>query len=667
MSLSTTKPETFDAAFRDAMAAHQSGHFADAAARYQALLPAAPRDAQLRYLLGAATIELDRFDEAIENLERANTLRPHHLPTVEMLASAFSRAGALDRALPHLREAERLAPNAPETISRLANGLRLAGEYAEARDAFRRLLAHVPTHRQSLVGLARCLEHLGETAEAEALVRTCLAHHPDYGPAHTTLASIFGQTERFADAERSLKAFLAKDPSYLEARKLLATAVHKQGRLEEAVGIYREILRDAPGEAQMSLQLAEGLIDLSRLDDAEQILDALRRATPRHAGVITGLGRIQELRGNLDAAVALHTEAIACDPASENAFLNRGSAKRFAGAYDEALADYDAALTLRPGFPPAVANRGLTLLILGRLAEAWPHYRSRIKALPGAPDLSAGKPWDGSRLAGKRVLVWLEYGLGDEILFANLLPELIEVVAHCTIVCSPRLCTLFARSFPRAAVVPMGAEVADDFDVRLPLTDVAQWLRPGLSSFPQHDGYLAPDRTLVEELRGRYLKDGATRLVGLSWRSASGPTGRFKSMDLTAWENLLTLPGAAFVSLQYGDCDDDIARARATTGREVIQDRSIESSGDMDRFAAQVAAMDLVISVSNTTVHVAGGLGRPVWILVPKGPGAHWYWFLNRADSPWYPSARLFRQERPGAWEKPLEDIAGALGAWLES
>ncbi len=512
-----------------------------------------------------------------------------------------------------------------------------------------------------------CLAALGDAPGAEQILRKCLEEHPDYASAHVTLASLMGQTERFVEAERLTRTFLSANPTHLETRRLLANAVHKQGRLGDAVAIYREILRDDPADARSALQLAEALIDLARLEEAEEILNGLRNTGRARAGVVTALGRIQELRGDLEGAIALHTEAIALDPACENAYVNRGSAKRFNGAFDDALADYNAALALRPDFPPAVANRGLTLLILGRLQEAWPHYRSRIKALQGAPDLTGGKPWDGSSLRGKKVLVWLEYGLGDEILFASLLPELIDAVAHCTIVCSPRLRTLFMRSFPEARIIGFGDEVEDDVDVRLPLTDAAQWLRPTLASFPEHGGYIKPDPRLVADLRARYLDGGAARLVGLSWRSESGPAGRFKSIDLAQWSELLGLPGATFVSLQYGDCANEIAEASQKTDRKIIHDRSIDSTGDLDPFVAQVAAMDLVISVSNTTVHVAGALGRPVWALVPMGPGAHWYWFLNRVDNPWYPSLRLFRQDRRFDWKGPLTRARDELAAWLRA
>lgn len=666
MTTLISKTPAFDEALKKATKAHQGARFAEAAAGYEALLPTAPNDAQIRYLLGAAYVELNRTAEAVSELEQALRLRARHLPTIEMLGSAWLRGGVPEKAVPHFREADAVAGGTPDTMGRLANALRLSGQYAEAREVYSRLLVLNPADRHAMVGAAICVAAVGNLPEAEEILRRCIQQHSGYAGAYTTFALVLGQAERFAEAEQVLRAFLADNPSHPEARRLLANTLHRQGRLADAEIIYRDILRAAPADAQTALQFAEALVDNSKLDEAEAVLVELRQASPTNADVATTLGRVLELRGNLEGAVALHNEALIFNPRSENAYLNRGTAKRFAGDFEGALADYNEAISLKPGFSPAIANRGLTYLILGRLQDAWPSYRSRIRALNGAPDLSADKPWDGSPLDGKRVFVWLEYGLGDEILFASLLPELLEKVSHCTVACSPRLRSLFQRSFPRARIVAMGETIEEDFDVRLPLTDVAQLLRPTLSSITPHNGYLTPDASVVEGLRARYMCEGNGRLIGLSWRSASGPAGRFKSIPLAEFADLLRLPGATFVSLQYGDCAEDIERLARETGCTIIHDPAVDTAGDLDRFAAQVAAMDLVISVSNTTVHVAGAMGRPVFALVPTGPGAHWYWFHGRTDTPWYPSVRLFRQEQRMDWQKPLASIKSEFASWLE-
>src|SRR5262249_47603431 len=146
--------------------------------------------------------------------------------------------------------------------------------------------------------------------------------------------------------------------------------------------------------------------------------------------------------------------------------------------------------------PAAVGNRGIVALMLGDFARGWQDYKARVRARIGATNLVGDKPWDGSPLAGKRVLLWTEYGLGDQIMFANLVPEIASQAAHCTIVCAPRLLALFRRSFPQAEIIALGEEIRGTFDVRLPLTDAAQLLRRSFADFPKHDGYLAPDLEL---------------------------------------------------------------------------------------------------------------------------------------------------------------------------
>ncbi|MBX7199589.1 MAG: tetratricopeptide repeat protein [Rhodospirillaceae bacterium] len=623
MISSTAQTARFAEALAAAVNLHKAGRIAEALAQYETLAREQPKEPQLLYLLGTAYVQLGRGREAVAPLERSLALRADFGPAVEALASALTQAGKPAEALPYFRRAAVAAPHAPDAADRLASAYMMCGQFAEA----------------------------------ESVVRATLARHPKHAPAYTGLGMILGIGERYAEAEQVLVAAVGHAPQSADAWRWLGVARHKLGRIAEAVPAYTQALALKPANALIAAHLGEALVDLNRLEEAEPVLRGALAQTPDDPGLLTALGRIHELRGELDQAIAVQSRIIALNPSFEAAYLNRGSARRFAGDYDGALADYDAALALKPTMAQAVANRALTLLIMGRLAEAWPLYRARIKALGGAPDLSGDRPWDGTPLAGKRALIWGEYGLGDEIMFASLLPELTRDAARSTLVCAPRLATLFQRSFPNLDVAPLGADVAGDFDARLPLIDAAALLRPRLADFPAHEGYVKADPARTARLRERYQAGTGNLLVGVSWRSASGATGRFKSAGLEQWCEILGVPGITFVSLQYGDAAGDIARA----GANIVVDPAIDSSGDLDPFAAQVAAMDLVISVSNTTVHMAGALAKPVWVLTPTGPGAHWYWFRERADSPWYPSAKLFRQSTPGSWAEPLAAVAAAL------
>jgi len=654
-------PHGFDLALRDAKALHKANRLPEAVTHYERLLRTAPAHPQLLYFLGSAYASLNKIPEAVETLKRSLAISPDDLNAVEMLGSTYIRAGKHEDALPLFRKAEQIS-GSPDAMQRLANTLVQCARFLEAKPIYERLV-RVRPESKAYVGLALCLVNLGDTAGAEKVLADRVRDVPQDAEIHRTLGTLFAQQERWDEAEGAYRSASLLDPRNPEAARGLANCLHRQGRFGEAEALYREALRARPDDATTLCQLGEALIELSRPDDAQSMLDRAHLAQPGNASVLTALGRVEELRGDLAGAIAWHDRAIALAPGHYDALTNRGTTKRFMGDFQGALADYEQALALKPAFPPAAASKGLALLTLGRLDEAWPYYRSRIRARAGAPDLTGNAPWDGRSLAGRDVLVWTEYGLGDEILFASLLPDLNAITARCTVVCAPRLCTLLRRSFPKNDFIPSGSPLPRKYDIQMPLTDAAQLLRPTFASFPRHTGYLLPDPDAVRTLRQRYQR-GTRPIVGLSWRSASGPTGRFKSTELAQWRDILAIGGLSFVSLQYGKVDDEVADIVASTGADLVCDPLIDSTGDLDAFTAQVAAMDLIISVSNTTVHVAGASGKPVWVLTPKGPGAHWYWFLDRNDNPWYPSALLFRQREFGDWSAPLAEVTQKLSHW---
>jgi len=652
--------QTFDAALGEANALHKAGRLDEAASRYEALLRQTPNHAKILYFLGAAYASLGRLDQSVAALERALAQSPGDVGALEMLGSTWLRAARPEKALPYFQDAAARSKH-PEADLRLATTLALCRRHAEALQVFERLRAAGMREAQIETGSAVCLAELGRPADAERLLRACITSWPDNKKAHVALGNMLAQQGRFVEAEDTARACLGNHPEDAEVHRLRANILHRMGRFEDAEAAYREALQRNPKDAATLCQLGEALIELHRLDAAEVELKHALSISPTDASALTALGRVEELRGALPAALGLHDTALRYDPRNDNALVNRAAAKRFAGDFEGALSDYAAALEIRPYHPPAMASRALTLLTLGRYAEAWPHYRARIKAQAGAVDLAADKPWDGGPITGKKILVWAEYGLGDEILFASLIPELLREAAHCSLVCAPRLVPLFSRSFPGLKVLPAGTVLTDTYDVRMPLTDLAQVLRPTLSVFPRHNGYLKVDEARASALRARYRQKENAPVIGISWRSAAGPTGRFKSADLALWTNILRTPDVSFVSLQYGDTRADIDSAIAASGASILIDPEIDPSADLDAFAAQVAAMDLIISVSNTTVHLAGALGRPTWVLTPTGPGMHWYWLHSGNETPWYPSLRLFRQTTPMDWSAPLDAIAMQL------
>jgi hypothetical protein len=209
---------------------------------------------------------------------------------------------------------------------------------------------------------------------------------------------------------------------------------------------------------------------------------------------------------------------------------------------------------------------------------------------------------------------------------------------------------------------------ADAVDYQISIASLGQHLRASFENFPKHAGYLRADPARAAALRARYHTSSGP-VIGVSWRSKNVRFGENKSMTLADLAPILRTPGATFVNLQYGDCAADLAAVKATLGVDVIHDAEIDPLKDMDAFFAQVAAMDAVISTSNTTVHVAGSLNVPTWVLLPLAKGALWYWFATRPDSPWYPSVRLIREKRldPSRpwWRDGVAQAADEIAAWV--
>jgi hypothetical protein len=311
-------------------------------------------------------------------------------------------------------------------------------------------------------------------------------------------------------------------------------------------------------------------------------------------------------------------------------------------------------LVKNPDDAQAHYNLGAWLLSAGKLTdEAWEHlsWRLFLEGVSGDYTLFPIPVWDGEDITGKNIFVWLEQGIGDQIQVASMFNDAIAKCASVSVYCNRRVAPLFKRSFPGATILKPG-DLGDDFrkyDFQLTFGDLGQWCRKSFASFPKHKGYLKADPARAAELRAKYKAGSNKPLVGLSWYSSNAKIGEGKSLDLLTLAHNVLHPGANFVSLQYDDASQWLYQDR------IVRDSDINQMWDMEGFAAQVAAMDRVISISNTALHVAGALGVKALGLLSRGGCRNWYWFNERTDSPWYPSVELIRQTEPGNWDAPLK------------
>jgi tetratricopeptide (TPR) repeat protein len=663
-----------DQTISDAIKAHQTRQWNDAETLYQAALSQRPADAQLLYLMGALYFETRQIDKAKGFLDRALSIDPRHVAAQSMLGVMYAKSGDTVRAIPHLRAALAGSPNSAEAHNHLARALFENNEFAEAEALYGKSLALKPNQSDVFVRRALTAQASGDNEGSLTILKDGIARFPKDAAVHIALARMLIERDDNEAALEMLNACLVHNPQAVDALLLAGNIHYRLGRPGKAVPIFQKLLTFAPNDPTANSIYAAVLLNLGRYDEALEFSDRAVAASPSDAEVLTTHGLVLRHLSRTDDAIRVLHKATQINPALAEAWSNLGIASQDAGQWDAALAQFDRAISLKPGFPFALTNKAHALLALGRLSEGWLLYQARLnKKHVQRNNFQLRYPaWSGKKDKHVRLLIWTDQGLGDEVMYSSMLSDAVANVGHCIFACAPRMVPLFQRSFPDITVMPR-SDAADSSpagqtpDAQISLAELGQFYRPDLSSIPRHAGYLVPDEQKRDRLRAKYqqLAHGR-RIVGISWRSENPVNGGYKSVPLELWRDLLIGKDVFLVCLQYGDVAGEIDAFMKATGIQIFVDNvnAIESPDDS---AAQIAAMELVITTSNTTAHFAGALDVPVWTLVPTGPGILWYWFLNRQDSPWYPSMRLFRQPSIGDWGSVLSDVERSLASWLKA
>jgi len=386
---------------------------------------------------------------------------------------------------------------------------------------------------------------------------------------------------------------------------------------------------------------------------------------PDSLEVANNLGACLAEQGQRAEALAVLCHAAERHPENAAAWANLGVAAKNLGDLNTALQCLDRALQLEPEHANARWNRSLCLLGKGRLAEGWVDYEWRWKTSEHCEERPFRQPrWDGSDVRGKTILVWLEQGLGDRIVFASLLPDLMRAGARCIVECDLRLMKLFARSFPDVEIVPDTEPPhprtrQPDIDFQISAGSIARWFRPSLESFPKRSGYLVPDVGETARWKQRLARLGDGMKVGICWRSglARGMRSIYYS-QLNQWGPILTIPGVQFVNLQYDECGEELREAERLFGVRVHVPEDLDLRNDQDGLAALIASLDLVISGGTAVDALAGALGVPAWVLT-RSIGD--WWGLGTDHCPWNPSVRPFLCDAAAGWEPVIARLASEL------
>jgi len=515
----------------------------------------------------------------------------------------------------------------------------------------------------------RLLRQAGRHAEALAVFDEILGLSESPAEVHLEVALTYLSTMDLLAAVDSLQVAVTLDPCRGDAWSLLGSTLSRLDREPEAIEALRTALLYLPSDQilEARLKLANSLHAAKRRAEAEVEVRVAIVESPAEWRLYALLGNLLVAREQEDQALLAYAEAKRLCPSPPiELLLQLGWCFQQSGQFRQAQQQFEGVLESSPNHPIARWFLAQCDLVLGQWERGWKHYGVRFAAGASAYRALPYPVWDGSLRPQSTLLVLADQGLGDEIMFASCLVDASQRVGHCIVECEPRLRALFERSFPQATVITSQRETNASWlkgvarpDFQIFAGDLPALLRPDDASFGSGQRYLYADPARVDYWNDKLRGDlGESVRVGISWRGGTpGTRSRSRSVRAEDWAPLMRVPGLRFVNLQYGDCAEDLSRFSTLFNTAITN--YPEVIADYDDTAALVCALDVVVTVCTSIVHLTGALGRPVWILVPHSPG--WRYTLGRESMPWYASSRMFRQPASLDWTEAVHQVVANL------
>jgi Flp pilus assembly protein TadD len=436
--------------------------------------------------------------------------------------------------------------------------------------------------------------------------------------------------------------------------------IHQQRRFAEAEQIYRNVLGKSPTDANAWCFLGIVLHDQRQYGVAVECYRKALKLNPDFPIALNNLGNSLRYVNCVEEADECFQKAIDLKPDYLNAFKNRGTLHVWTGALERGLGYYEQALKLNPNEAELHRNLGVIYLLQGRFQEGWNEYRWRWRVGDLHRTNTTIPVWDGSDLTGRRILLTAEQGLGDTLNFVRFAQVLRNRGAQTLVHCQPSLLALLQNAPKLGPLYPNSLTIEQPMDVQCSLVDAADILKIDESNIPNNGPYLFPSPQLTGYWARRLPRQSGRRRIGIAWQgNPDHQADVFRSLPLKCFEPLSEIPGIELISLQSGVGTEQLAEWNGAKSVVSLGPEVDKTSGAFMDTAAIMVQLDLVITSDTSIAHLAGALGVPTWIALNYVPD--WRWLLQRADSPWYPSVRLFRQDELGDWLGVFRKIRGAL------
>jgi len=497
----------------------------------------------------------------------------------------------------------------------------------------------------------------GHLRQAEQLYRLVLQSDPNHPSALHLLGAIAYQRKQYHAALELIGKAIAGNRRIPQFHNTLGAVLKAVGKFEEAIAAYEEAVLLNPTYAEAYYNMGNALQSQGRYDPAVEKYKQAVSLKPDYAEAYNNMAIVQQMQGRHAEAIQNCSQAIRLKPNYAEAYNTRASALQMQGQHAKAIEYYKRTLLLKPDYAEAHVNLGMTLLLTGKFVEGWAEYRWRRYTKKAIyPHRYEMPRWDGSPFPEKKLFVHYEQGLGDNLQFVRYLPKV--KARGGTVIFEVKKSLLgLLRGFPgidELVEASFNVKPTVEFDFYTSLLDLPRIFGTTLETIPAEVPYLYADPRKVEYWRNKLAEDGFK--VGIVWAgSAKHSNDRWRSCVLKRFAPLAKIDGVRLYGLQKGKAAEQV---KELAGKMSLMNLADELN-DFTDTAGVIENLDLVISVDTAVLHLAGAMGKPVWALLPFAPD--WRWMLNRDDSPWYPTMRLFRQRRSGNWDDVFQRVTDEL------
>jgi tetratricopeptide (TPR) repeat protein len=643
--------------------------------------------------LGTIYLYQDKLNDGIQLIKKSLEANPYQPDVLNNFSVALLNSGQPQEALVAIQKSIQLKPDYIDAYYHQGLIYKSLGLYGDALKAYQKTIQLKPSHENAAINSAAIYIQLEKYNDAISILNSIQLSQPSLGYFYNLgLAQL--KLEHFIEADQLFHHVTNQDPNYSEAWNNLGLALKGLERFEDALHCIEKaiLLNNKYTKAYDNKGLV--LIELERFEEALVVFQIALKLTPDDHEIYNNTGIAHMGLKQFNEAITHYNLSLKFNPKYVKAFNNRGLAYQELLRFDEALNDFNRAIQIKDDYAEAINNRGLlykdqrlfdkaildlefafklnpnlleinfnlSMIYLLQLnfKEGWKNYEKRknVSEYLKKTELSNKIYLTEIPKDHEPILLHSEQGIGDQIIFLSLLNEVIKLPNPILVQLEPRLISLLKRSFPAINFYSDKKKLCPSlYKYHALVGSLPQFFRNSKESFAiQKNYFLKADQHKSSTLKNR-LSVNDHFICGISWKSSNEKIGNFKTASLNDFLPILKLPFIHFLDLQYGDTDEERSLFKNEFNISITKVDDIDNFNDIDGLASLIDACDFIVTISNVTAHIAGALGKKVYLMVPFDEGKIWYWHDALNISLWYPSIQIFRQTKAGDWSEPINEI----------